>query len=326
MRLVLALSILLMVLSAAAGEGAAFPGTPQAAGTPFDCPVTKPNGNNPPSEPPIPGGFGNDALWTNLAMWSEEPGIVKVPDDAHLRADGWVLDMKWAWWRFEPGDLTIEGRRLDATAPPLFADVPDGYGEMGFQVSGISFPTDGCWEITGRVGNTGSLTFVVLVVYPDGYAPLSAASFPDCPITEPNGVQPPPGSNAFAVGSGDYGNEYLWTALGIWGPDGLVLVPDDERITEDGVIHDMKWSWYRFVEGDLAIEGRRLDAPASPLEAQIFNGSYGVSGFIPSGITFPTDGCWEVTGHVGESGSLTFVVMVVYPRGFVPAAAPIPGS
>jgi hypothetical protein len=325
MRLVLAFSILVVTLAAAAGNGSAFPATPAANGTPFECPVTKPNGVHAPENQPSPGDYGNDALWTNLAMWSQQPGLVEVPDDQHLRADGWVVEMKWAWWRFEPGKLTIEGRRLDATAPPLFADIPDGYGDRGFQVSGISFPTDGCWEITGRLGDD-SLTFVVLVVYPEGFTLASAEAFPDCPITEPNGVQPPPGSNAFAVGSGDFGNEYLWTALGIWGPDGVVLVPDDERITEDGVIHDMKWSWYRFVEGDLAIEGRRLDAPAPPLEAQIFNGSYGVSGFIPSGITFPTDGCWEVTGHVGDAGSLTFVVMVVYPRGFVPAATPVPGA
>jgi len=30
----------------------------------------------------------------------------------------------------------------------------------------------------------------------------------------------------------------------------------------------------------------------------------------PSGITFPTEGCWQVTGRVGEA-SLTFVALVL---------------
>ena len=49
------------------------------------------------------------------------------------------------------------GRRLTAT------DVPDGYGVTGFQASAVTFPTEGCWEVTGRVGNA-SLTFVTLVL------------------------------------------------------------------------------------------------------------------------------------------------------------------
>jgi hypothetical protein len=81
--------------------------------------------------------------------------------------------MKWPWYRWVAGTLTIEGRRLDAPAPPLEAWIPDGYGDSGFQVSGITFPTDGCWEITGRVGE-GSLTFVVLVVYPEGFTPIAS--------------------------------------------------------------------------------------------------------------------------------------------------------
>jgi hypothetical protein len=69
------------------------------------------------------------------------------------------------------GELTIEGKRLDAPAPPLKSIVPDGYGDAGFQVSGLIFPTAGCWAVTGRVG-IASLTFVTLVVA----SPLPAAS------------------------------------------------------------------------------------------------------------------------------------------------------
>jgi hypothetical protein len=71
--------------------------------------------------------------------------------------------MKWWWWRGVRGSLLITGRRLDAAAPPLRADIPSGYGDIGFQSTALTFPTEGCWEVTGTVGNT-ELTFVTLVV------------------------------------------------------------------------------------------------------------------------------------------------------------------
>jgi hypothetical protein len=52
--------------------------------------------------------------------------------------------------------------------------VPDGYGEIGFQSSGIIFPTPGCWEITAQVG-VSRLTFVTLVVPPDAARGTPAA-------------------------------------------------------------------------------------------------------------------------------------------------------
>jgi hypothetical protein len=33
----------------------------------------------------------------------------------------------------------------------------------GFQASGVYFPNEGCWEVTGRVGRT-TLTFVTFVI------------------------------------------------------------------------------------------------------------------------------------------------------------------
>jgi hypothetical protein len=58
--------------------------------------------------------------------------------------------------------------------PPLRAEINGGMPETlfaevaggRFWSSGIYFPTEGCWQVTGRVGGT-SLTFVVLVAKPD---------------------------------------------------------------------------------------------------------------------------------------------------------------
>ena len=71
--------------------------------------------------------------------------------------------MKFGWWTKVPGRLNITGRRLDQPAPPVRGVVPDGYGPTGFQPSGVIFPTEGCWEITGTVQRT-ELSFVTFVI------------------------------------------------------------------------------------------------------------------------------------------------------------------
>jgi hypothetical protein len=184
MRVRLALTIIvaigIVVLSLAKPVTAVdVPAAASPGASPVPCPLTQPNGNSPSDFDIEPGGYGNDALWTNLSMWSEQPGVVAVPDDGHMTPDGVIHEMKWAWFRYKPGKLTIEGRRLDAPAPPLEAWVPDGYGDRGFQVSGLTFPTAGCWEITGRLGDA-SLTFVVIVVPPPTVAARDADAVRSC--------------------------------------------------------------------------------------------------------------------------------------------------
>jgi hypothetical protein len=167
-RMGLALIPLLIIGGlAAAAPGPATPFlSASPAASPMACPVTRPNGNQPPPDANVfgreAGPFGNDALWTSLGIWGH--GAVRVPAD-HVQPDGSLGPMKWAWYRYVPGKLTIEGRRLDAPAPPLRAWVPDGYGDIGFQATALTFPTGGCWKIIGRVGDA-RLTVVVLVLPP----------------------------------------------------------------------------------------------------------------------------------------------------------------
>jgi len=136
----LALALLIATISAGAQEAA------EPA-----CPVTHPSGDD--------GDYSNDALQVSLPLNGtfvfepEGPGFVAVSDGA--------LGIKVLWNRLVAGDLRIEGRRLDASAPPLRAHFTP-YLEIGIQPSYVIFPTPGCWEVTGRVGDA-SLTFVVLV-------------------------------------------------------------------------------------------------------------------------------------------------------------------
>jgi hypothetical protein len=101
---------------------------------------------------------GNDELWVG-GLGGD--GVIRA-DSRFVERDG-SIGWKLGWWRIATGTLTITGRRLDASAPPLRSSIPDGYGLSGFQASGVSFPTPGCWAVTGTVGGS-ELSFVTLVV------------------------------------------------------------------------------------------------------------------------------------------------------------------
>ena len=130
------------------------------------CPLTLPNGRTPPGGNAAGMNHGNGKLWT--AMWPHNV-VIATPD--YIERDGSV-GMKWPWWRGARGKLTIIGRRLDGEAPPLAAVIPSGYGTSGFQPSGISFPTEGCWKVTGAAGGA-KLTFVTLILKASRYWPLA---------------------------------------------------------------------------------------------------------------------------------------------------------
>jgi len=106
------------------------------------------------------GNYGNGKLSTTL--WPSGTVEFRPGGPGFVESDG-ARSMKWPWWRGTRGKLTIEGKRLDGSAPPLRASIPDGYGDIGFQSTGLIFPTAGCWEVTGKVGDA-SLTFVTRVV------------------------------------------------------------------------------------------------------------------------------------------------------------------
>jgi hypothetical protein len=126
------------------------------------CPVTLPE-----RTPPVRGqdfNYGNRHL--AVAFWQKGRLVAsRVPDGSswgQVNPDGSIW-AKLGWWRGAAGRLTIVGERLDAPAPPLRADVPAGYGSTGFQATGLTFPTPGCWKVLGSVAGH-DIEFVVLVI------------------------------------------------------------------------------------------------------------------------------------------------------------------
>ncbi|HET9344262.1 MAG TPA: hypothetical protein VFO05_01065 [Candidatus Limnocylindrales bacterium] len=133
---------------------------------------------------------------------------------------------------------------------------------------------------------------------------LTLADAATCPVTVP--VPAPPEFRDRLFGSAEaHGNDDLW--VGGLGPDGVI--PADPRLVESDGSIGWKLGWWRIAPGSLTITGRRIDAPAPPLRAPRSD-DYGTTGFQPSGVSFPTEGCWEVTGTVGGS-ALTFVTFVI---------------
>ncbi len=87
--------------------------------------------------------FGHGSLWAAV------PGLDWF--GASVGTTG-AIDMNIGWWRLSPGQLTITAHRLDGPGTAT-ADIPDGYGETGFQATGVIFSSPGCWAVTGRLGD-----------------------------------------------------------------------------------------------------------------------------------------------------------------------------
>ncbi len=139
-------------------------------------------------------------------------------------------------------------------------------------------------------------------------APSAPAA--SCSGTRPNLVKDP--DAGFSAKGFNYGNGRIRVQLH-W-KDGVLRagrLPSGGAagiVNPDGSIYT-KLGWWRGVSGTFAITGVRLDRAAPPLRVSLHTASYPTIGFIPSGLTFPTIGCWRVTARQGI-GSLSFVVRV----------------
>jgi hypothetical protein len=107
------------------------------------CPETQPV-NQPP--PDIRAATFSTLWLTDGTIWAA-PG---QPYGGRWYAGG---PQKVGWWRSTSGTLVITGQRLDGQSSALRANVPSGYGQIGFQSSSITLPHPGCWRISSRVGS-----------------------------------------------------------------------------------------------------------------------------------------------------------------------------
>ena len=67
----------------------------------------------------------------STVLWEQGEFVFKRDGSGFVTPDG-ALGIKVPWWRGVRGTLHIEGRRLDADAPPLRSEFVD-YGDTGFQ-------------------------------------------------------------------------------------------------------------------------------------------------------------------------------------------------
>ncbi len=148
-------------------------------------------------------------------------------------------------------------------------------------------------------------------------SPVAFASSAPCPVTlafqgPPDQVidwaragASPAMSHEQAVESAKQTN---WVgANGIWIP-----LPPDGRVTWGTSTSSSKFPVWLTASGVVTATARRIDGPASAGATGQFNGGNSSGqgpGFNASGITFPTNGCWEVTYRAGD-GTLKFVVNV----------------
>lgn len=182
------LSILLLTLATACAgyvEAQADPKSPtvtpetMASSTPqkisrtpaADCPLTVPQ--DPPFTPPGPYDtlgfrdefwFGSPSLWTviwNGGIWH---GLPYEADSGYTQKIFWWRE-GYVWNEEPEPNLTVTGERLDAESPPLRASKATNAfaNDIGSaMLTGVKFPTAGCWKITGKYKDA-ELSFVVWV-------------------------------------------------------------------------------------------------------------------------------------------------------------------
>lgn len=160
-------AIIALVVFAALGMKARGQSAQQAnAADEGRCPVTLPRAL--PAD--LQASFGEDApagIWNGSLFtggWPDGTIVFRQGGPGFVLSDG-SLSMKFLWLKGTGlrGSLTVEGKRLDASAPPLRTHILTGFEDLSYQPSSLIFPTTGCWQVTAQVAQT-KLTFVTRVV------------------------------------------------------------------------------------------------------------------------------------------------------------------
>jgi hypothetical protein len=111
------------------------------------------------------------------------------------------------------------------------------------------------------------------------------------------------------IGNNDWyanADRTIWAPF--WGWDFVRRGPD-ELDPKTGYEPGQKVLWYKPSDALLIVTGRRIDGAAPPLGYDISRDPRPRGPIQPSGIYFPSVGCWEVDAKAGRS-ELRFVVLV----------------
>jgi len=122
-----------------------------------------------------------------------------------------------------------------------------------------------------------------------------------CPVTEPEWVLPP--DDAAVNDPPAHGYYYVNEDQSIWASAWWFNQDENYLIPGEGI----KIGWFRPEGAPLEITGQRLDGEAPALEASI--PCCYPTRFQATGLTFPTEGCWQVNA-TAEDARLSFVVQV----------------
>lgn len=172
----------------------------------------------------------------------------------------------------------------------------------------------------------GLIALLFTLVAPADVAAQSTPAAFSCPVTEPGEERPTKHVDPFAADDSLIHEDGLWVTI----PENGVLRLRPDDLVTFGPVKDWrttKVTWLREegVEGFVTVSGQRLDepsdlAPTTPLSPQR---QYVKVGPVTTGLAFPEEGCWEVTGSVGDH-EITFVVEVRFVEESTPATEPCP--
>lgn len=133
-----------------------------------------------------------------------------------------------------------------------------------------------------------------------------------CNTTEPVTDRPAVDVDPFGEDESVYFEDGIWVSV----PDDGLLELSAAQSVSFGELQGWRtetFTWLREegVEGFIVVSGERLDEesdlqPQTPLSPQR---QYVQVGWVETGIAFPDEGCWEVTGTVGHH-SITWVMDV----------------
>ena len=115
-------------------------------------------------------------------------------------------------------------------------------------------------------------------------------------------VHLPSATETCPVTRGTYGNGFF----------SMPSAPNGVLVTQSDLGQKLGWIPREGFTGALTVRGERLDAPSAPMKVLgVFWGySSTGEGSWASAVRFPSEGCWRLTGRVGDL-TLSFVVRVV---------------